>query len=54
MTSQSYMNDGRATQRAVTAERCRARVETLREQIAGLQAAMTQLIQFADSLDQAN
>lgn len=46
------LNDGRATQRAVTAERCRARAEALRGQIVELQAALTQLLQFAESLDQ--
>lgn len=46
------LDDGRATQRAVTAERCRARIQVLGEQIAGLQEAMEQLARFAERLDQ--
>lgn len=45
------LNDGRVTQRAVTAERCRARAEALRGQIAELQSAMDQLTRFATQLE---
>ncbi|RYE55322.1 MAG: MerR family DNA-binding transcriptional regulator [Rhizobiaceae bacterium] len=46
------LNDGRVTQRTVTAERCRARAEALRRQIAELQATLTSVVQFAEGLEQ--
>lgn len=46
------LGDGRATQRAVTAERCRLRVEDLRGQIRALEAKLAQLSRFADHLEQ--
>jgi len=45
------LNDGRVKQKAVAAERCRARADVLRGQIAGLQASVAQLAQFADTLE---
>ncbi len=46
------LGDGRATQRAVTAERCRVRAEELRDQISALQAMLAQLTRFADHLQE--
>lgn len=45
------LGDGGATQRAVTAERCRNRVEALRGQIADLQVTLVSLSQFAERLE---
>jgi DNA-binding transcriptional MerR regulator len=45
------LNDGRKTQRAVTAERCRARAEMLRNQIDELKATLERLSGFAESLE---
>jgi DNA-binding transcriptional MerR regulator len=45
------LGDGRVTQRAVTAERCRVRADELRGQIDALQAMLAQLSQFADHLE---
>lgn len=46
------LGDGRVKQRAVTAERCRARAEQLRAQVSALQAMQVQLSQFAAHLEQ--
>lgn len=46
------LGDGRATQRAVTAERCRARAEALSGQLTELQARIEVLARFAEGLDQ--
>lgn len=45
------LGDGRATQRAVTAERCRVRAEGLREQLSEIQGMIDQLSRFAASLE---
>lgn len=45
------LGDGRATQRAVTAERCRARAANLREQLSDIQGMIEQLTSFASSLE---
>jgi DNA-binding transcriptional MerR regulator len=45
------LGDGRATQRAVTAERCRARAAHLREQLTDLQGMIEQLTSFASTLE---
>ena len=45
------IGDGGATQRAVTAERCRGRIEALRVQIADFQVTLASLSQFAERLD---
>ncbi len=46
------LGDNRATQRAVTAERCRLRAEGLRHQLSDLQAMIDQLSRFATALEQ--
>ncbi|MBD3760311.1 MAG: MerR family DNA-binding transcriptional regulator [Rhizorhabdus sp.] len=46
------LGDNRATQRAVTAERCRLRVEGLRHQLSEVQAMIDQLSRFATALEQ--
>ena len=46
------LGDNRVTQRAVTAERCRARADALRGQIDELEATLAQLVQFAERLEQ--
>ncbi len=46
------LDDGRATQRAVTAKRCRLRAEELRGQIRTLEAMLAQLSHFAEGLEQ--
>ena len=46
------LGDNRATQRAVTAERCRLRVEGLRHQLSEVQAMIDQLSRFATGLEQ--
>ena len=43
--------DGRATQRVVAAQRCRSRAEALRRQLTELQLMITQLSDFADTLE---
>lgn len=45
------LGDNRATQRAATAERCRARAAMLRRQLEELQATIAQLTTFARSLE---
>jgi len=45
------LGDGRATQRAVTAERCRTRAEELRQQLADVQNMIDQLSSFASALE---
>ncbi|ATE65054.1 MerR family transcriptional regulator [Rhizorhabdus dicambivorans] len=45
------LGDGRATQRAVTAVRCRERAASLREQLTDIQGMIDQLSSFAESLD---
>jgi len=47
------LDDDRATQRAVTAQRCRDRAEALAKQLDGLEATIEQLSRFADSLERA-
>lgn len=46
-----YDQDGGATQRAVTALRCRAKVENLRRQMGEIQIMIDQLGSFADTLE---
>lgn len=48
------LGDGRATQRIVAAQRCRTRAEALREQLADLKATITQLSDFADTLERGH
>ena len=45
------VGDGGATQRAVTALRCRAKVDNLRRQVAELQTMIDHLGHFADGLE---
>jgi len=46
-----YDKDGGATQRAVTALRCRAKVDNLRRQVDEIQSIIDELGNFADSLE---
>lgn len=46
------LDDGRATQRAVTAERCRMRADGLRQQLSEIQGMIDQLSTFATALEQ--
>lgn len=46
------LGDNRATQRAVTAERCRMRAEELRGQLSRIQDMIGQLSHFAQMLEQ--
>jgi DNA-binding transcriptional MerR regulator len=45
------LGDGQATQRTVTAQRCRARAEALRGQIAALETTLVDLLQLAEGLE---
>lgn len=45
------LGDGGATQRAVTAERCRAKAEELRHQLVEIQTMIDQLGHFANELE---
>ena len=45
------LGDGRATRRAVIAERCRIRAEGLRQQLADIQNMIDQLSSFASALE---
>jgi DNA-binding transcriptional MerR regulator len=47
------LNDERRTQRTVAIDRCRARAEQLRSQLAEMGAMIDRLSQFADSLEQS-
>lgn len=45
------LGDDRATQRVVAAQRCRTRAEALQQQLADLQVTITQLSDFATTLE---